>query len=154
MQPSNGKPDNSRSVPASRPASHSRPTTQGYFPTTSTALFRVFQELLSNVALHSGAEYVHVNLTSDSRFRVPDGDRQWSRHDGRTVEQSPSLGIFASGSASARAMATPTSTVEPGAGTTVTVTVPLRSRQRMGSSRSLAYASDRPALTSGPPSLA
>ncbi len=93
---------------------------------TSTALFRVLQELLSNVARHAGATNVDVSLSSNSDsvcLTVADNGR------GITDEElgnSTSLGILGIRERIRACDGTVDFHGEPGTGTTVTVTVPIQ----------------------------
>jgi PAS domain S-box-containing protein len=94
--------------------------------TASTALFRVLQELLSNVARHARATSVNVSLTSDSDsvcLRVADNGR------GITDEElgsSTSLGILGMRERIRACKGTVDFHSKPGMGTTVTITVPIQ----------------------------
>jgi PAS domain S-box-containing protein len=94
--------------------------------TASTALFRVLQELLSNVARHAGATSVNVSLTSDSDsvcLRVADNGR------GITDEElgsSTSLGILGMRERIRACNGTVDFHSKSGTGTTVTITVPIQ----------------------------
>jgi PAS domain S-box-containing protein len=92
----------------------------------TTALFRVFQELLTNVVRHATAESVSVSLSSDSnRFALTVAD------DGRGMTDEQANGADSLGLIGIRERLRPLGgeirfSGAPGKGTNVCVTVPLR----------------------------
>ena len=89
----------------------------------STALFRIFQEALSNVARHSGATQVQVELRRDGAFlemRVADNGR------GFAPEEAPTTSLGLRGMRERAAMLGGSAIVSSaqGRGTTVTVRLP------------------------------
>jgi len=95
-------------------------------PSVSTGLFRAFQELLSNVARHSGAHYVDVSLVSDGDYiylAVVDDGRGITDDE---LHGSASLGILGIQERIRACGGDVTLQGEPGKGTTATVTIPLR----------------------------
>jgi len=95
-------------------------------PSVSTALFRTFQELLSNVARHAGAHYVDASLISDRDsvyLAVVDDGRGITDDE---LHSSASLGILGIQERIRACGGNVTFRGEPGKGTTVTVSVPLR----------------------------
>jgi PAS domain S-box-containing protein len=95
-------------------------------PETATALFRVLQELLSNVAQHSGATYVSVgtSMASDSVCLTVADNGDGIAED--ELNSPSSLGILAIHERIRACDGTASFRGEPGKGTTVTVTVPLQ----------------------------
>jgi PAS domain S-box-containing protein len=94
-------------------------------PSVSTALFRTFQELLSNVAQYAGATYVDASLISDSEcvyLAVVDNGRGLTDEE---LHSSSSLGILGIQERIRACGGNVTFQGEPGKGTTVTVTIPL-----------------------------
>lgn len=95
-------------------------------PSVNTALFRTFQELLTNVARYAGADYVDVSLISDSDcvyLAVVDDGRGITDEE---LHDSTSLGILGIQERIRACGGNVTFQGEPGKGTTVTVTVPLQ----------------------------
>ena len=95
-------------------------------PSVSTALFRTFQELLANVTLHAGANYIDVSLVSDGEcvyLAVVDNGRGITEEE---LHDSTSLGILGMQERIRACGGKITFQGEPGKGTTVTVTVPLQ----------------------------
>ena len=89
----------------------------------ATALFRIFQEALSNVGRHSGASQVQVELRRDGAFvemRVTDNGR------GFVPEEAPSASLGLRGMRERAAMLGGSAIISgvPGEGTTVTVRLP------------------------------
>ena len=90
----------------------------------STALFRIFQEALTNVARHSGARRVTAGLRQEGgmlELSVADNGRGFTEHDERA---SPSLGLLGMRERAAMLGGETTVTSAPGRGTVVTVRLP------------------------------
>jgi PAS domain S-box-containing protein len=95
-------------------------------PSVSTALFRTFQELLTNVARHAGANYVDASFISNGDYvylAVVDDGRGITDEE---LHNSASLGILGIQERIRACGGTVTFRGEPGRGTTVTVKVPQR----------------------------
>ena len=93
-------------------------------PEISTALFRITQEALSNVARHSGATFVATQLSGRGNALV-----LWVRDDGRGFDssmepQSPSLGLLGMRERAWRLGGTVNITGVAGEGTELQVTIP------------------------------
>lgn len=91
---------------------------------TSIALFRIFQECLTNVMRHSGARSVRVSLErteAEVRLGVADDGKGFSES-----KSSGSLGLLGMKERAHSCGGTLELVSSPGAGTTVTVTIPIR----------------------------
>ena len=98
-------------------------------PATATALFRVFQELLSNVALHSNASLVRVELIAGAdsmRLVVADNGRGILEAE---VNGPRSLGVLGIKERIYSCGGTVVFQGQPGNGTVVTVEIPLQVQQ-------------------------
>jgi PAS domain S-box-containing protein len=96
----------------------------------STALFRIFQEALTNVARHAGATRVDVRLSVDEaslRLRVHDDGKGISP---RAIFNSTSLGLLGMQERARRLQGTLSVSGEAGKGTLVVVDVPRRAGSR------------------------
>lgn len=98
----------------------------------STALFRITQEALSNVARHSGATSVATQLSGSGNALV-----LWVRDDGRGFDssmepQSPSLGLLGMRERAWRLGGTVNITSVAGDGTELQVTIPRNAGQVQG----------------------
>jgi signal transduction histidine kinase len=108
-----------------------------------TALFRIFQEALTNVVRHAHASAVRVRLSEErGTFELRVGDN------GRGITQaeiaSPrSIGLLGMRERAMQAGATLDITGFPGKGTVVTVSVPVRSRTKRPGARRLLKAKGR-----------
>ena len=93
-----------------------------------TALFRIFQEALTNVARHAQASAVRVRLTEARgvfELKVRDNGRGITRAE---IADAGSIGLFGMRERAMQAGATLEITGVPGKGTVVTVSVPLPAR--------------------------
>lgn len=91
----------------------------------STALFRILQEALSNVAHHAHGTRVHINLKADTErliMEVVDNGKGISR---RALADRHSLGLLGMRERAFLMGGAVTITGQPGQGTTVTVLIPL-----------------------------
>ena len=97
----------------------------------STALFRIFQEALTNVARHSGATEVHVRFHADadsSTLEVEDNGKGIEKEKLLSLE---SLGLLGMRERAQMFGGRVTVTGTPGIGTTVVVEIsPVEKRQR------------------------
>jgi len=96
--------------------------------TQQTALFRIFQEALTNVVRHARASAVRVRLTEARgafELRVRDNGRGITRAE---IADTGSIGLFGMRERAAQAGATLEISGVPGQGTVVTVRVPLPAR--------------------------
>lgn len=95
----------------------------------ATALFRIFQEILTNVARHAGATWVHVDLDREGDemiLRVEDNGRGIRSDE---VGAPTSLGLLGMRERLLPWKGRAHLSGRPGAGTTVTVKVPFAGRQ-------------------------
>jgi PAS domain S-box-containing protein len=96
----------------------------------STAMFRIFQEALTNVARHAGASAVRVSLSERSHqvvLEVADDGRGIT---GAQAANARSFGLLGMQERARLAGGTVTVTGEPGRGTTVTAQLPVSSAPR------------------------
>ena len=96
-----------------------------------TALFRILQESLTNVAKHAGASCVKIFLGQsgdDICLEIADNGKSFRAHDGNGADPRPHLGLLGMRervqSVNGRFVIRP----EPGRGTTVRVTIPFPAR--------------------------
>ena len=97
----------------------------------STALFRIFQETLTNVARHSGATEVHVRLRTDadsSTLEVEDNGKGIKE---KNILSSKSLGLLGMRERAQMFGGRITVTGTPGRGTKVTVEIPFAEKRKM-----------------------
>ncbi|MGH9179466.1 MAG: GAF domain-containing sensor histidine kinase [Acidimicrobiales bacterium] len=97
-------------------------------PHVETALFRIAQEALQNVAKHAGATSVHIGLaTGDglARLVVADDGRGFEVERAREARRPDAFGLVGMQERAALAGARVNVVSAPGEGTTVTVEVPL-----------------------------
>jgi len=99
-------------------------------PGQQTALFRIFQEALTNVVRHAQASAVRVRLTVERgvfRLRVSDNGRGITRAE---IGDASAIGLLGMRERASQAGATLAIAGTPGKGTIVTVSVPLASRTK------------------------
>lgn len=96
-------------------------------PAQQTALFRIFQEALTNVVRHAQASAVRVRLTEERRvfkLRVSDNGRGITQAE---MSNASAMGLLGMRERASQAGATLQIAGTPGKGTVVTVSVPLPS---------------------------
>ena len=99
-------------------------------PGQQTALFRIFQEALTNVVRHAHASAVRVRLTDERgvfKLRVSDNGRGITRAE---IGDARAIGLLGMRERASQAGATLEIAGTPGKGTVVTVSVPLPSRTK------------------------
>ena len=90
----------------------------------STALFRIFQEALTNVARHSGATEVHVRLRADADSTSLEVEDNGKGIEKKKIISKDSLGLLGMKERVQIFGGCITVTGTPGTGTTVTVEIP------------------------------
>jgi signal transduction histidine kinase len=108
-----------------------------------TALFRIFQEALTNVVRHAHASAVRVRLSEERgvfELRVGDNGRGITQAE---IASARSIGLLGMRERAMQAGATLDITGFPGKGTVVTVSVPVRSRTKRPGARRLLKAKGR-----------
>jgi len=113
-----------------------------------TALFRIFQEALTNVVRHAQASAVRVRLTEARgvfELKVRDNGRGITRAE---IADAGSIGLFGMRERATQAGATLEITGVPGKGTVVTVSVPLPARTTRAGAKRRRKALRRPARRS------
>ena len=106
-----------------------RDDAHGTNPGQQTALFRIFQEALTNVVRHAHASAVRVRLTEERgvfELRVSDNGRGITQAE---IADAGSIGLLGMRERAMQAGATLEIAGSPGRGTLVTVRVPLPSRK-------------------------
>ena len=101
-------------------------------PDASTALFRIFQEALTNIARHAGATQVEVVLRKQRDrlvLRIHDNGRGF---DPASPSRSGSLGLLGMRERAAMLGGEVSISSAPEEGTTVTAWMPLRSADKSG----------------------
>jgi len=97
----------------------------------STALFRIFQEALTNVARHSGATEVHVRLHADADSSTLEVEDNGKGIEKEKVLSSKSLGFLGMRERAQMFGGRITVTGTPGRGTIVTVEIPPEEKRKM-----------------------
>ncbi|HEY5496770.1 MAG TPA: PAS domain-containing sensor histidine kinase, partial [Syntrophales bacterium] len=97
----------------------------------STALFRIFQEALTNVARHSGATEVRVRLRADADSPVLEVENNGKGIEKEKILSSKSLGLLGMRERAQMFGGRITVTGTPGIGTKVTVEIPPVEKRKM-----------------------
>lgn len=99
----------------------------------STAVFRIFQETLTNVARHSGASHVYVKLKNTEQELVLEVRDNGKGFEGGTESSKKSIGLLGMRERALLLGGTCVVLGNPGRGTVVTLRVPWRQGLKMGS---------------------
>ncbi len=96
----------------------------------STALFRIFQEALTNVARHSGATEVHVHLRADADSSTLEVEDNGQGIEKEKTQSKESLGLLGMRERAQIFGGQVTITRTPGRGTIVTVEIPPKEKRK------------------------